>query len=153
MTVGQIVTWDGSDSDVPTGHAGKVVGHPESGKARVEFSSGTYKFNNNHLTSCGYSVDDHVTWEGSDSDVPAGAVGTVEGISKGSRSAGRVRVKFPGGTFGFQHDQLHKTDALAVRRPTVGDRVRLAEGRGLLGGCRGGSGSAGLAGQDARSGG
>ena len=80
FNIGDDVQWSKHDDDIDEGEVGEVVGHHDNERVKVKFAKGTWNFKPHQLTvvaSGGFVEGDYVTWTNSDSDVPAGAIGTV----------------------------------------------------------------------------
>jgi len=98
---------------------GEVLGITEDGRLRVKFPNGTWNFKRNQLVAAvaapvdGISVGSSVTWTSSDADIPTGHKGEVLGITED----GRLRVKFPNGTWKFRRNQLVAAAAQPASQP------------------------------------
>ena len=81
LTVGDTVTWEGSDKELPAGAMGKIVQiHHEYGDAECLFETAagpkTFTFALTRLNRV-LVVGDFVTWKSSDDELPKGAVGKI----------------------------------------------------------------------------
>lgn len=111
--IGDEVTWEDSDDDVPTGSVGSITGFTEDADGqdvRVEFRKGNWGFNHAELKKVeqfklkfGFHIGDSVTWVKADEDIPSGSEGVVTGFSKDG-----VHVLFPSGDWEMKPAHLQK---------------------------------------------
>eukprot|EP01043_Picozoa_sp_COSAG02_P024962 COSAG02_NODE_1384_length_12956_cov_126.308446_8_plen_443_part_00 len=134
LVVGEVVTWTGADEDIPDGTAGEIVERLNESKAtdgcdrRVRFPGGKWTFQPEDLVlatpvqvaqwkAVKAELDKHaarmvvaavVTWTGADEYIPAGTAGEIVKILDDSeaRHDECIRVRFPGGTWNFQPEDL-----------------------------------------------
>merc|ERR1711988_829554 len=80
-TVGDTVTWTGSNDNIPKGAIGHVLENKKFGLVRCEFQKGPFNFHTNELRQWSadrtWTVGDTVTWTGSNDNIPEGAIGHV----------------------------------------------------------------------------